>query len=150
MEIEVKHHAPIIYEVYEELKRHIGKENAISAKDLCFLFPMELCMYSISEDDWAPDVRRLREVMRKIRRSGELEKIPCSCNKGYYVATSKEEAQKAINRLLNAAKNEFKTAHIMAKKLGLDKQMKIQFGEFFNDTYHSLMEIENEANKEAN
>ena len=131
MSVEVKHHAPKVYEVYEELRWHVGAKNAISATDLC-----RACGISSH--------RELREVMREIRRSGELEKIPCSCNKGYYMASTKEEAMSAIERLINTAKNEFKTGYIMMKKLGLDKQMKIPLGEYFKDTYHSLMEIEDE------
>lgn len=133
---QVKHHTPKVYAVYEEMKRHIGEENSISATDLCIA-----CGVSSH--------RELREIMREMRRSGELEKIPCSCNKGYYLARTKEEAIKSINRILNAAKNEFKTGYIMMKKLGLDKQMKIPLGEYFKDTYHSLMEIDDETNTET-
>ena len=134
---QVKHHSPKVYVVYEEMKRHIGEENSISATDLCIA-----CGVSSH--------RELREIMREMRRSGELEKIPCSCNKGYYMASTKEEAMSAIDRLINTAKNEFKTGYIMMKKLGLDKQMKIPLGEYFKDTYHSLMEIDDETNTKTN
>lgn len=136
MSVEVKHHSPKVYVVYEEMKRHVGEENSISATDLCIA-----CGVSSH--------RELREIMREMRRSGELEKIPCSCNKGYYMASTKEEAMSAIDRLINTAKNEFKTGYIMMKKLGLDKQMKIPLGEYFKDTYHSLMEGDDETNTEA-
>lgn len=122
-----KHHRPIVYKVYEEMKRHIGVDNAISATEICLF-----CGLS--------GHRELRKIMREIRRSGELEKIPCSCNKGYYMASTKEEAKKSIDRLVNTAKNELKTAYTMANKLGLEGQMKMQFGKYFKDTYHSLME----------
>lgn len=134
--VQVKRHALKVYEVYEELKRHIGIENAISATQLCFLCGIE-------------GHRELREIMREIRRSAELEKIPCSCNKGYYMASTKEEAQNAVNRLTNAAKNEFKTAYVMMKKLGLDGQMKIHWDEFCEDTYHSLMEKKDDRDYEC-
>ena len=133
---QVKHHAQKVYKVYEEMKRHVGIENSISATDLCIA-----CGVSSH--------RELREIMREMRRSGKLEKIPCSCNKGYYMASTKEEAMSAIDRLINTAKNEFKTGYIMMKKLGLDKQMKIPLGEYFKDTYPSLMEIDDEANTET-
>lgn len=136
MSMDVKNHTPKVYTVYEEMKKYVGVENSISANDLCIA-----CGISSH--------RELREIMREMRRSGELEKIPCSCNKGYYMASTKEEAKSAIERLTNTAKNEFKTAYTMAKKLGLDGQMKIQWDEFCVDTYHSLMEIENETDKEA-
>lgn len=149
MNIEVKHHAPIVYKVYEELKFHIGKNNAISADELCSLFPEELYGYSRFEDYLVPDLRKLRTIIREIRRSGELEKVIGSCRNGYYVCT-KDDAQKAIDRIMNTAKNMFKTAYIMSKKVGLDGQMKIQFNEFCADTYHSLMEGKNEFDKETN
>ena len=136
MSMDVKNHRQIVYRVYWELEKHVGEENCISATELCLYLGLS-------------SHRELREIMREIRRSVELEKIPCSCNKGYYMASTKEEAQRAIERLTNTAKNEFKTAYTMAKKLGLDGQMKIQWDEFCVDTYHSLMEIENETDKET-
>ena len=45
---------------------------------------------------------------------------------------------------MNAAKNQIKTASIMAKKVGLNNQMKIQMGQFYRDTYQSLMEDEDD------
>ena len=135
MSIEVKHHEPIVYKVYEELKQHIGVKNPISATDLCIICGVD-------------GHRELRRIIREIRRSGELEKVIGSCKKGYYVCTN-DDAQKSIDRLMNAAKNMFKTAYIMAKKVGLDGQMKIKMGDYFSDTYHSLMEIEDETNTET-
>lgn len=119
--MENKHHRQIVYKTYWELEKHVGEENAISATDLCLYLGIS-------------DHRELRKIMREMRRSSELEKIPCSCNKGYYMASTKEEAQNAVNRLLNTAKNEFKTGYIMLKKLGLEGQMKIQLDEFCSDT----------------
>lgn len=136
MSIEIKHHNDNVYKVYNFLKTKIGIENAISANDLCIL-----CNIS--------DKRELREIIREMRRSGDFEEIPCSCNNGYYMASVKEEAEKAIERLVNTAKNELKTAYSMEKKLGLDNQMKIKFDELCNDTYHALMEKEDEFNKKS-
>ena len=118
--------------VYSILQTRVGKENAISATDLCLI-----CGVSSH--------RELRKIMREIRRSGDFEKIPCSCNKGYYLARTKEEAIKSIDRILNTAKNEFKTGYIMLKKLGFEGQIKILFGDEINDTFHSLAEKENES-----
>ena len=148
MSIEVKHHAPIVYNVYDELKKHIGKENAISAHDLCEIFRDELAEELYYDFMIDPKDRKLRRIIREIRRSGELEKVIGSCKNGYYVCT-KDDAQKSIDRLMNAAKNMFKTAYIMAKKVGLEGQMKIKMGDYFSDTYHSLMEIEDETNTET-
>ena len=143
MSIEVKHNEPIVYKVYNELKNHIGKDNAISAKKLCAKFPEEFMQLDYILGNSYADERKLRRIIRKIRRSGELEKVIGSCKEGYYVCT-KQDAQKSIDRLMNTAKNMFKTAYIMAKKVGLDGQMKIKMGDYFSDTYHSLMEIEDE------
>ena len=148
MSNEVKHHAPIVYKVYEELKNHVGQNCAISANDLCDKFEDELMDFDVSIVDYKFRNRKLREIIREIRRSGELEKVIGSCKNGYYVCT-KNDAQKSIDRLMNAAKNMFKTAYIMAKKVGLEGQMKIKMGDYFSDTYHSLMEIDDETNTET-
>ena len=71
---EIEKMPPIVYEVYAEIKQHVGKENAISAEDLSNQF-------NIGE-------RELREIISTIRKSGELRKIIASCNFGYYVPTA--------------------------------------------------------------
>lgn len=131
-----KYHRQIVYMVYYTLCDYVGEENAVSAEFICRVNGIR-------------SHRELRKIIREIRRSPELEKFPCSCSKGYYMASTKEEAKKAIDRLINAAKNEFKTGYIMMKKLGLDKQMKILLDEFCSDTYHSLVGDDNETNTEA-
>ena len=131
--------------IYDELQKHIGKENAISADDLCERFAPWLTTWNefanYYQNEFEPDRRKLRQVIREIRRNPKYEMVVGSCGKGYYICT-KEDIQGAINRLMNTAKNEFKTANIMAKKAGLDGQMMIQFDEWCKDTYHSLMEAE--------
>ena len=143
MSIEVKHHAPIVYKVYEEMKSHVGNSNAISADDLCDKFGDELLVFDPIMVDYKSRKRKLRKIIREIRRSGELEKVIGSCKNGYFICTQ-NDAQKAIDRLMNAAKNQIKTASIMAKKVGLNNQMKIQMGQFYRDTYQSLMEDEDD------
>lgn len=70
MGIKTKHHESITYRLYDELKNHVGKENAISAKDLSAMFGMSK--------------RTLRVHIREIRNSGELEKVIGSYEGGYF------------------------------------------------------------------
>lgn len=123
MSIETKHHEPIVYKVYEELKNHVGRENSISAKDLASKFSM--------------GERALREVIHEIRDSGELEKAIGCCEKGYYVCTQ-EDAQSAIKRLYRQAFSTLKVARALEKKVGMNGQGKIKIGEYFSEFYKSL------------
>lgn len=125
--LEVVHHSPLTYRIYDELKCHVGKANAISAEALSDMF-------GISQ-------RQLRKHILAIRRSGELEKVIGSANGGYYVCTA-EEVEKAINRLIHASKNMLKTASVMAKKAERNGQYKMKFGECYKDVYEALGEIE--------
>ena len=125
--LEVVHHSPLTYRIYDELKKHVGRANSISAEALSDMF-------GISQ-------RQLREHIRIIRRSGELEKVIGSANGGYYVCTA-EEVEKAINRLIHASKNMLKTASVMAKKAERNGQYKIKFGDYFKDVYESLGEVD--------
>ena len=126
--LEVVHHSPLTYRIYDELKKHVGRANAISAEALSDMF-------GISQ-------RQLREHIRIIRRSGELEKVIGSANGGYYVCTA-EEVEKAINRLIHASKNMLKTASVMAKKAERNGQYKMkELGKYFKDVYESLGEVE--------
>lgn len=108
-------HEPVVYRIYEFLKHHVGKEHAISAENLAEVF-------GISE-------RKLREYISEIRRSGELEKVVCSCNGGYYICTE-EEADRANKRLYSQAFSLLKTAHANDRKAGRNGQMKIELGKF--------------------
>lgn len=119
------HHQPIVYRVYDVLKTRVGSENAISAEDLAAMFDTTK--------------RGIRKIIHTIRKSGELEKAIGSNNNGYFVCT-KEDAEKAIQRLLNQAFNTLKVARALEKKVGLNGQIKLKLGEYFNDTYQSLGE----------
>lgn len=127
MSIETKHHAPIVYKVYAILKEFIGRENAVSAKELSSWF-------NISE-------RQLREIIHTIRESAELEKSIGSCNKGYYICT-KEDARQAIERLYNQAFSTLKVARALEKKVGMNGQMKLKLGQWYKNEYQSLGEIQ--------
>lgn len=127
MSIETKHHSPIVYLVYDELKKHIGKENAISAWELAVKF-------TITE-------RELRCIIHTIRESSELEKSIGSCNNGYYICT-KYDANKAIERLYRQAFSTLKVARALEKKVSINGQGKIPMGDYFKKFYQSLGEID--------
>lgn len=122
--IEIKHHKPLAYRIYDYLKQnHVGKENAISGKKLSAKF-------NIRE-------RALREVINEIRNSQELEKIVASSNNGYFICT-KEEFRQANNRLLHTACNLLRTVRANEHKAGMDGQMKMKLGEFYKDTFQAF------------
>lgn len=78
----------MVYYVYEEMKKHVGRENAISGEDLSRLFGIT--------------TRHLRYIINEIRNSGELEKVIGSCNAGYFICT-KEEQSRANLRIYRQA-----------------------------------------------
>lgn len=126
MAIETKKHAPLIYRVYDEIKAHVGKSNAISGKDLS-------AQFDISQ-------RHLRDIIHEIRADETLTHLILSCNKGYYVPT-KDEGAKDINRIMNQACSLFKIAHKLAKKSELDGQGKIALGDYFKPFVESYGEV---------
>lgn len=122
-------HSPIVYHVYEELKKHVGEENAVSAEYLC-------CLFGISS-------RHLRFIVNEIRNSGELEKVVGSCNRGYFICT-KEEFARANRRIYRQAFSLLKTARANDRKAARNGQGKIKLGEYFKVFYESLGEIDEE------
>lgn len=120
---EIEKMPPIVYEVYAEIKQHVGKENAISAEDLSNQF-------NIGE-------RELREIISTIRKSGELRKIIASCNFGYYVPTAEEFAA-ANRRLERQAFSLLKVAYANKKKAAKDGQYIIPFGPYYQSVFESF------------
>ena len=120
---EIEKMPPIVYDVYAEIKQHVGKENAISADSLSRLF-------NISESE-------LREVISTIRTSGELRKIVASCNFGYYVPTAEEFAA-ANRRLERQAFSLLKVAYANKKKAAKDGQYIIPFGPYYKSVFESF------------
>ena len=116
--IETKHTEPITYRIYDTLKQHCGKENAISGADLSAMFGI--------------DKRQLRKHIHTIRESQELSKVILACNKGYYIPTV-EEGTHDINRLYSQAFSLLRIARASEKKAGLEGQYKIKLGEFYQD-----------------
>lgn len=109
-------HEDMAYQIYDALCKRVGAENAIAADDLANRF-------CISE-------RKLRDYISEIRRSADFEKIVCSSNNGYYIATE-EEADRANRRLYSQAFSLLKTARANDKKAGRNGQMRMQlFDEF--------------------
>lgn len=127
MSIETKHHSPVVYKVYDELKNHVGKKNSIPAKDLAD----KVCL---SE-------RALRDVIREIRKSTDLEKAIGCCNLGYHVCTQ-EDCENAIKRFYRQAFGSLEVARALEKKVGLNGQGKIKTGDYVKAFYQSLGEIE--------
>lgn len=100
--------------ILDELKEHVGRENAIRAEELAELF-------GIGE-------RQLRDHIREIRRDSEAESVVASCNQGYYICT-KDELLKANERLYSQAFSLLKTANANEKKVGKAGQMKMRLDE---------------------
>lgn len=97
--------------IYNELKEHVGRENAIRAEELAEMFGM--------------GERQLRDNIREIRRDVEAESVVASCNQGYYICT-REELAKANERLYSQALSLMKTVHANEKKIGKTGQMKMR------------------------
>lgn len=124
----VKHHEPIVYALYDYMKKHhVGKDNAIASEELANMF-------GITD-------RELRNVVHDIRMSGELEKIVVSTNKGYYMATE-GEADAVICRLIKHGAEEIKVARMIAAKQARNGQMKLQLGPYYKAVYESVCAIE--------
>ncbi len=120
---ELQHHPPIVYSVYEELKKHIGRQAAISAADLAQLF-------NVSK-------RELRGIISTIRTSTELRKIVASSNNGYYICTA-EEFRQANRRLEKQAFSLLKVAYANKKKAANDGQYLIPLGQYWAEVFESL------------
>lgn len=123
--IETKHTKPITYKIYEELKSHIGKENAISGADLSAKF-------NISK-------RRLRIYIHEIRNSGELTRVIGSCNTGYFMCRE-EDFEAADKRLERQALSILKVVWANRKKRAKDGQYKIPLGDYYKEIFEAFSE----------
>lgn len=121
--IKTKHHPSIVYRIYDELKEHVGRENAISATALASQF-------DISD-------RQLRMYINEIRNSSELEKFIGSSNEGYFVCM-REEVDATINRLKKQALSILKVCSSIQKKADLNGQYKMPLGDYYKDVIESL------------
>lgn len=117
----------ILYRIYDELKEHKGKENAISASKLALkYFPLD-----------TDSLRTIRTVIHEIRRSEVFDNVIGSCNKGYYWATE-AEAKEANSRLFAQAFSLLKTAYTNEKKAGKNGQMLIKLTPYQREAVESL------------
>lgn len=123
--IETKHNEPITYRIYDELKNHIGIENAISGKELSEMF----CI----------DRRQLRRHIHMLRNSMDMEKVIGSCNLGYYICRE-EDFDEADKRLERQALSTLKVVWANRKKRSKDGQYKIKMGEYFSEIVQALGE----------
>ena len=126
--LEVKHHEPVVYKVYEYLKAyHTGKENGIKR-------PILAEKLGISE-------RKLRRITREINTSTELEKL-VSTTHSCYICGTREECERAIRNTYNVAIAQFKKAKQMEKKVGLNGQLKLKVGKYYKDFVETFSEEE--------
>lgn len=93
--------------VYAFLQTKVGKENAVSARELCERFDI-------------PE-RELRVVISEIRNNKKYLSVIGSCNLGYYLC-KEEEFEKTNRRLKSQAFSLLKTAYANEKKAAKDGQ----------------------------
>lgn len=126
--IEVIHHEPEVYRVYDYLKtHHLGRENGIRKPELADRL-------GISE-------RQLRKLTKAINESTELEKL-VSTTHSCYMCLTKEECERAIRNTYRVAIALFKKAKAMEKKVGLNGQIKLHLGKYYKDVVETFTDEE--------
>lgn len=118
MSIETKKHETIAYRIYDELKKHVGKQNAVSAAELSGIF-------GISE-------RQLRDHVHELREDMQFDKVILSCNKGYYIPTE-QEGTADVQRLLSHAFSTLRIARATVTKGDRNGQGKIKLGKYYKE-----------------
>ena len=126
--IETKHHEPIVYRVYDYLKKnHYGKENGIKNPALAQIFDIP--------------TRELRKIKQTINESDELEKL-VSTSHCCYMCKTKEECEKSIRATYSYAISHFKKAKKMERKTELNNQIKIKLGKYYKDVVETFTDEE--------
>lgn len=126
--IEVKHHEPAVYRLYDYLQtNHLGKENGIKKPDLARII-------GVNE-------RELRKLTKAINESTELEKLISTTHRCYMCKT-KEECEKSIRNTYKVAIALFKKAKQMERKVGLNGQIKLKLGKYYKDVVETFTEEE--------
>lgn len=126
--IETKHHEPIVYMVYEFLKKNcMGLENATPKPEVAEYFNLT--------------TRELRKITHEINTSGELEKI-ISTTHSCYMCKNNDEAEKSIRNTYRMAISLFKKAKAMEKKVGLNNQIKIPLGKYYKEMVETFTDGE--------
>lgn len=117
--IETKHHEPAVYRLYDYLKNnHLGRENGIKKPELAQRL-------GINE-------RELRKLTKEINTSTELEKL-VSTTHCCYMCKTKEECEKSIRNTFRTAIALIKKGNTMAKKVGLNGQIKMPLGQYYKE-----------------
>lgn len=108
--------------LYRYLKRRFKDNIYISKKEIC----RDLGNYNYNENE-----KRLCRVIesdvRAINESDEIQKIIVSNHEGYKIG-NKEEVEQYLNRRFNRDYENIKLNWKLAKKVSLDKQMRLTFG----------------------
>ena len=122
--IETKHHEPAVYRLYDYLKNnHLGRENGIKKPELAQRL-------GISE-------RELRRLTKEINTSTELEKL-VSTTHCCYMCNTKEECEKSIRSTFKTAIALIKKGNTMARKVGLNGQIKMPLGNEFYEIVNTF------------
>ena len=122
--IEIKHHEPAVYRLYDYLKNnHLGRENGIKKPELAQKL-------GINE-------RELRKLTKEINTSTELEKL-VSTTHCCYMCKTKEECEKSIRNTFRTAIALIKKGNTMAKKVGLNGQIKMPLGNEFYEIVNTF------------
>lgn len=122
--IETKHHEPAVYRLYDYLKNnHLGRENGIKKPELAQRL-------GINE-------RELRKLTKKINTSTELEKL-VSTTHCCYMCKTKEECEKSIRNTFRTAIALIKKGNTMARKVGLNGQIKMPLGNEFYEIVNTF------------
>lgn len=116
--METKKHEPIAYRIYDEMKNHFGRINAIKGKDLAEKF-------EISE-------RQLRDYIHELREDMQFDKVILTCNKGYYIPTE-EEGTADVQRLFSHAFSTLRIARASVNKASHNGQGKIKLGAYYKE-----------------
>ena len=121
--------------VYAFLQTKVGKENAVSARELSKRFGIS--------------TRELREVINTIRRRAEYVGVISSNNKGYFLCTAEEFAQ-ANKRLEKQAFSLLKVAYANKRKAAKDGQITFGLGSYCTQVIEAFGREEEENNAQSN
>ena len=124
--IEMLHHEPLVYRLYDYLKdNHLGRENGIKKPELAKKF-------DITE-------RELRKLTKEINTSPVLEKL-VSTTHCCYMCNTKEECEQSIRNTYRTAITLLKKGKVMERKVGLNGQVKISLAENYFDIINTFEE----------
>lgn len=123
---------PIVYKVYNELKLHKGKDNAISCLKLAQNFYPEMAEQS--------GMRVIKRLVNIIRNSPTFDNVIAYCNNGYYWVTA-AEAKQALAAAYKHAITAWKTLKALDKKIELNGQTLFKLTPYQREAIDSLCEV---------